>query len=147
MFSASGADSEDGPGGEAFSGSGGVRPQGGVAEAGTSKWARPGQLTGDDVRRVAFSKPSMGRRGYDEESVDNFLDKVESDLRARHAGGPVVRVALTAADVRAVAFLRPPFGRRGYDEEQVDRFLDEVQRSFVALDRDLSARGTTVVKG
>jgi DivIVA domain-containing protein len=33
-----------------------------------------------DVRRVAFSKPPAGRRGYDETEVDLFLDVVEQTL-------------------------------------------------------------------
>jgi DivIVA domain-containing protein len=33
-----------------------------------------------DVRRVAFSKPPSGRRGYDETEVDMFLDVVEQSL-------------------------------------------------------------------
>jgi DivIVA domain-containing protein len=116
------------------------------ASGASSKWAPRVSLTADDVHRIGFRKPPLGRRGYDEESVDKFLDQVESDLLARQSGGPLIRVALTAADVHAVAFLRPPFGRRGYDEEQVDHFLDEVHRTFTALDRDLESRGATVAK-
>lgn len=33
-----------------------------------------------DVRRVEFSKPPAGRRGYDETEVDLFLDVVEQSL-------------------------------------------------------------------
>jgi DivIVA domain-containing protein len=33
-----------------------------------------------DVRNVAFGKPPIGRRGYDESEVDAFLDQVESTL-------------------------------------------------------------------
>ncbi|HWB38135.1 MAG TPA: DivIVA domain-containing protein [Rugosimonospora sp.] len=61
-------------------------------------------LTPADVHNVAFKKPPIGKRGYDEEEVDAFLDEVErelarlieenSELRAqpggagRPAGGP-----------------------------------------------------------
>ncbi|WP_326551665.1 DivIVA domain-containing protein [Micromonospora sp. NBC_01813] len=55
-------------------------------------------LTSDDVRNVAFRKPALGRRGYDEREVDMFLDAVEStiaaltkeveELRARLDGSP-----------------------------------------------------------
>jgi DivIVA domain-containing protein len=55
-------------------------------------------LTPADVRNVAFSKPPIGRRGYDEEQVDAFLDQVERTLaamgeeiemlRAQLRGGP-----------------------------------------------------------
>jgi DivIVA domain-containing protein len=37
-------------------------------------------LTPNDVRNVAFKKPPIGRRGYDEEEVDAFLDEVERAL-------------------------------------------------------------------
>jgi DivIVA domain-containing protein len=55
-------------------------------------------LTPAEVHNVAFKKPPIGKRGYDEEEVDAFLDIVEvelsrlieenNDLRARvNAGG------------------------------------------------------------
>lgn len=53
-------------------------------------------LTPDDVHNVAFKRPPIGRRGYDEESVDLFLDEVERTLtelyeRLRQgAGAPAV---------------------------------------------------------
>src|SRR5688572_9307293 len=57
-------------------------------------------LTPADVHKVAFKKPPIGKRGYDEEEVDAFLDEVERELarlieennqlRARHIpAGPV----------------------------------------------------------
>jgi DivIVA domain-containing protein len=55
-------------------------------------------LTPAEVHNVAFKKPPIGKRGYDEEEVDAFLDIVEvelarlieenNDLRARPGGGP-----------------------------------------------------------
>ena len=39
-------------------------------------------LTPSDIRNVAFRKPSLGRRGYDEQEVDEFLDAVESTISA-----------------------------------------------------------------
>jgi len=54
-------------------------------------------LTPAEVHNVAFKKPPIGKRGYDEEEVDAFLDIVEvelsrlieenNDLRARFANG------------------------------------------------------------
>src|SRR5512139_2222648 len=54
-------------------------------------------LTPADVHQVAFKKPPIGKRGYDEEEVDAFLDEVErelarlieenNDLRAQAARG------------------------------------------------------------
>ena len=55
-------------------------------------------LTPAEVHNVAFKKPPIGKRGYDEEEVDAFLDIVEvelsrlieenNDLRARFGCGP-----------------------------------------------------------
>jgi DivIVA domain-containing protein len=55
-------------------------------------------LTPADVHNVAFKKPPIGKRGYDEEVVDAFLDEVERELarlieennqlRAGHLPGP-----------------------------------------------------------
>ena len=54
-------------------------------------------LTPAEVHNVAFKKPPIGKRGYDEEEVDAFLDIVEvelarlieenNDLRARAGSG------------------------------------------------------------
>jgi DivIVA domain-containing protein len=54
-------------------------------------------LTPAEVHNVAFKKPPIGKRGYDEEEVDAFLDIVEmelsrlieenNDLRARFGSG------------------------------------------------------------
>ena len=38
------------------------------------------KLTPADVRNVAFSKPPIGKRGYNEDEVDQFLDLVETCL-------------------------------------------------------------------
>jgi DivIVA domain-containing protein len=37
-------------------------------------------LTPADIHNVAFRKPSIGKRGYDEEEVDAFLDEAEREL-------------------------------------------------------------------
>ena len=36
-------------------------------------------LTPADVHNVAFSKPPIGKRGYNEDEVDQFLDFVEAE--------------------------------------------------------------------
>lgn len=38
------------------------------------------RLTPADVHNVAFSKPPIGKRGYNEDEVDAFLDLVEAEL-------------------------------------------------------------------
>src|ERR1700693_3611791 len=37
-------------------------------------------LTPPDVHNVSFSKPPIGKRGYNEDEVDAFLDLVETEL-------------------------------------------------------------------
>ncbi|MCW6003395.1 DivIVA domain-containing protein [Micromonospora sp. CPCC 205371] len=37
-------------------------------------------LTPADVHNIAFKKPSIGKRGYDGEQVDAFLDELEEEL-------------------------------------------------------------------
>ncbi|GAB11511.1 putative DivIVA family protein [Gordonia araii NBRC 100433] len=41
-------------------------------------------LTPEDVHNVAFSKPPIGRRGYNEDEVDHFLDVVEAEIARLH---------------------------------------------------------------
>lgn len=60
----------------------------------------------------------MGKRGYDERSVNDFFA-----LAARKLDG---RGHLSADDVRAVHFNKPAFGKRGYDEQHVDAVLEEI---------------------
>ncbi|MQA16526.1 MAG: DivIVA domain-containing protein [Pseudonocardiaceae bacterium] len=76
-------------------------------------------LTPEQVRQVQFDAPQAGRKGYDEDEVDTFLDLVEATLRGE--GG------VTDTDVRDVAFTSTALFRRGYDPDQVDAFLDEVE--------------------
>jgi len=105
-----------------------------------------GALTASDVRNIHFRKPPFGRRGYSEQDVDAFLDKVQKDLQARYTAGPEVRVQLTSLDVHEIAFTRAPRGKRGYDEEEVDTFLDEIERTLSRLDQALAEHGTTVTR-
>ncbi|MEU4644475.1 DivIVA domain-containing protein [Micromonospora sp. NPDC023814] len=37
-------------------------------------------LTPADIHNVAFKKPPIGKRGYDEEDVDAFLDRIEQEI-------------------------------------------------------------------
>jgi DivIVA domain-containing protein len=67
---------------------------------------------------VTFDRAPLGRRGYNEDQVDDFLDRIQATLAGEDT--------LTAAEVRAVEFDPAPFIRRGYHEDQVDEFLDLV---------------------
>lgn len=77
-------------------------------------------LTPDDVRHVRFDHAPLGKRGYHEDQVDDFLDRVELALRGE--------AELTAQTVKEAEFDQGSLVRRGYDEKQVDDFLEAVVR-------------------
>jgi DivIVA domain-containing protein len=91
-----------------------------LAEARRAENSPAGGLTPRQVHDVAFNKPPIGKRGYNEDEVDKFLDLVEAALRDPTGG------TLTAQQVHNVAFSRPPMGMRGYNEGEVDAFLELV---------------------
>lgn len=82
-------------------------------------------LTADDVHNVAFSKPPIGKRGYNEDEVDAFLERIEQRLRNPHAPD-----GLSAAEVNSVVFSKPPIFKRGYNEDEVDAFLEQVAQQL-----------------
>jgi DivIVA domain-containing protein len=93
-------------------------------------------LTPADVHNVAFKKPPIGKRGYDEEEVDAFLDEVErelarlieenNELRAQmeRGGGPARVSAGPGGDPRLAAELG-----------ELKAQLDRVQREKVAAEQ------------
>ncbi len=84
-----------------------------------------GGLTAEDVRSATFEKPPWGKRGYDEKSVNDFLQLVARRLEGRGN--------LTADDVRSVRFGKPPFGKRGYSEDEVDALFDQIAAAIENL--------------
>ena len=83
-------------------------------------------ITAQDVRDAVFPKPPMGKRGYDEKSVNDFLQLV-----ARRLDG---RGHLSADDVRGVKFPKPPVFKRGYHDGTVDELLDRVATTIDGMD-------------
>lgn len=77
-------------------------------------------ITAKDVQGIAFSRPPLGKRGYNQQQVDALLDQVETELTARESG---TGARVSGAFVREARFSTPPIGRRGYNEDEVDRFL------------------------
>jgi DivIVA domain-containing protein len=90
------------------------------------------RLTAEQVHNVAFSKPPLFKRGYNEDEVDAFLERVEAVLRDSTGG-------VSATDLHHVAFSRSPSGRRGYNEAEVDAFVERVR---VELTRRPPGRGS-----
>lgn len=82
-------------------------------------------MTPDEVRAIAFGKPRFGRRGYNEDEVDAFLDLIAEALAGRNI--------LTPDDIHYVEFTIMPIGMRSYDQAQVDLFLDEAEAALVEL--------------
>lgn len=76
-------------------------------------------MTPSEIHYIAFRKPPFGKRGYDEDDVDDFLYRLEEFFRAPTG-------ALTVEDVKKAQFRKPPVGKRGYDTGDVDDFLDQV---------------------
>ncbi|MGH3748100.1 MAG: DivIVA domain-containing protein, partial [Micromonosporaceae bacterium] len=86
-------------------------------------------LTPADVHNVAFKKPPIGKRGYDEEEVDAFLDEVERELarlieennELRAGRGPAPG---PAADPRLVA-----------EHAELQAQMEQIQREKAAADQ------------
>ncbi|PPK70342.1 DivIVA domain-containing protein [Actinokineospora auranticolor] len=92
-------------------------------------------LTPESVRAVTFDKAPFGRRGYHEDQVDEFLDKVEAALSGK--------ARLTVKDVRQVEFDAAPLVKRGYNEDQVDHFLDTVVAELETRSKEMDPREPT----
>ena len=89
-------------------------------------------LTPADVHNVVFKKPPIGKRGYDEDEVDAFLDVVEAELarlieennelRAGGRGAPQERPEPTPAPA-PVAAAPPVAAPREDDSARASRML------------------------
>lgn len=76
------------------------------------------EVTSAEVNKAAFTRGSTGNRDYDEQEVDEFLDRLAATLDGEDN--------VTAAEVRAADFTKAPLGKRGYATDQVQAFLDKV---------------------
>jgi DivIVA domain-containing protein len=112
-------------------------------------------LTPAEVHNVAFKKPPIGKRGYDEEEVDAFLDIVEvelsrlieenNDLRARGGSGeaaPSGAVSGGGVDPAELAAAREDNqrlqGRIGELEKALSQGSDGAQQQLVGLQQQLA---------
>jgi DivIVA domain-containing protein len=98
-----------------------------------------GPLTARQVRGALFRRVPVGRRGYDAEAVDAYLEQAAEILagrEARHAAARAGEGPAAPADpapLRSVlAEFRPRRARlgRGYLPEEVDGFLTRLDRSL-----------------
>jgi DivIVA domain-containing protein len=109
-------------------------------------------LTPAEVHNVAFKKPPIGKRGYDEEEVDAFLDIVEvelsrlieenNDLRAR-AGSPAMPApAVDGASAAELAAARDETARAQAHIAELERALnqgnDGARQQVVQLQQQLA---------
>jgi len=98
-------------------------------------------LTPADVHNVVFKKPPIGKRGYDEDDVDAFLDEVERELARLIEEGSEVNArsgqagaggAQAAPDARRLAAenteLKQQLDRLRQDKRRVDQALQQAQQ-------------------
>lgn len=86
-------------------------------------------LTPADVHNVTFKKPMLGKRGYDEDEVDGFLDEVEREL---------ARLSDENGELRAqVDSLRAGAPPGAADHAEMAAALDRVQREKHAMEQQL----------
>ncbi len=114
-------------------------------------------LTPADVHNVVFKKPPMGKRGYDEDEVDAFLDVVEAELARLVEENNELRAsrADVGADERPGApapAAPPPVAQRRADDsvrasrmlalatETADRYVGEAEQQAERM--MASAKGT-----
>jgi DivIVA domain-containing protein len=110
-------------------------------------------LTPAEVHNVAFKKPPIGKRGYDEEEVDAFLDIVEvelsrlieenNDLRARITSGGQPAPAAGGIDPAELAAARDENGRLQGRIAELERALNQgkngAQQQVVQLQQQVAA--------
>jgi DivIVA domain-containing protein len=89
-------------------------------------------VTARQVRGALFRRVPVGRRGYDAEAVDTYLERAAEILAEREP--PTPAPADPARLRRALAEFRPRRARlgRGYLPEEVDGFLARLDRSLAA---------------
>jgi DivIVA domain-containing protein len=94
-------------------------------------------LTPADVHNVAFKKPPIGKRGYDEEEVDAFLDEVERELARLIEENNELRAQAERGGGRGGGGGSDP--RLAAELADMKSQLDRVQREKVAAEQ--AARG------
>ncbi|MET3807035.1 DivIVA domain-containing protein [Nakamurella sp. UYEF19] len=83
------------------------------------------RLTPADVHNVAFKKPSIGKRGYDEDEVDAFLDLVEAELSRLIEENNELTQRLSAAQAGGFAGGAPVEQAPQYQPEAVQQYIEQ----------------------
>jgi DivIVA domain-containing protein len=89
-------------------------------------------LTPADVHNVAFKKPPIGKRGYDEEEVDAFLDEVERELARLIEENNELRANLERGGGRGIPSGDPRLAQENAD---LKTSLDRLQREKAAAEQ------------
>ncbi len=92
-------------------------------------------LTPADVHNVAFKKPPIGKRGYDEEEVDAFLDEVERELARLIEENTELRMQVERGGGRVAPAGPGPDPRLAAELNEMKAQLDRVQREKVAAEQ------------
>jgi DivIVA domain-containing protein len=82
----------------------------------------PPPLRPEAIHNVRFHGPPLGQRGYHEDEVDAFLDRVEATLAGQDT--------LTAQDVHDVRFHEVSPEHGGYNQDEVETLLDLVAQQL-----------------
>lgn len=90
-------------------------------------------LTPADVHNVAFKKPPIGKRGYDEEEVDAFLDEVERELARLIEENNELRASAERGRGGALPATGDP--RLGGEVADLKTQLDRLQREKAAAEQ------------
>lgn len=88
-------------------------------------------MNADDVANAVFTKPPLGRFGYNEDEVDDFLDALASRLANPRDS---TLDWITPDLVQNVTFGAPAIGMRGYNRDEVDEFLARCATQLEHLD-------------
>ncbi len=108
------------------------RPSAPGPQEGPPRPPRRSGMTPRDVREKQFATTRL-TTGYNEQEVDDFLDRAEFTLDVLQQGRPD-RATLTAAEVERIQFSTTR-ARPGYDPAQVDHFLDVLAEELRRYER------------
>jgi DivIVA domain-containing protein len=75
-------------------------------------------MTPEDVRSARFHRSTFWARGYDEQTVDELLDRIEAALRGQ--------TGISRDQLVNLKLAKPPFPLRGYRRDDVDEFIKRV---------------------